>query len=81
MGKIAKSCQQLGIALIQAYQYLISPLLGPRCRFAPSCSEYAKQALTQHGLSGLGLIIKRIMRCHPFCQGGWDPVPTVRKRR
>ena len=62
--------------LIRAYQLTISPLLGPRCRFHPTCSEYAITSLEQHGaIKGLALTIKRLLRCHPYCEGGYDPVP------
>lgn len=64
------------IALITAYRWLVSPLLGPNCRFHPSCSAYALEALKQHGaLRGSWLAIKRIGRCHPWNPGGYDPVP------
>lgn len=63
-------------ALIRAYQLGISPLLLPRCRFTPSCSEYALEALQSHGaLRGLWLSVRRLARCQPLCRGGWDPVP------
>ena len=62
--------------LIRGYQLAISPLLGPRCRFYPSCSHYAIEALESHGaLRGTWLTIKRISRCHPWHEGGFDPVP------
>jgi uncharacterized protein len=62
--------------LIHAYKWLISPLLGPRCRFYPSCSDYALEALQRHGLfKGSWLASKRILRCHPYNPGGFDPVP------
>jgi len=62
--------------LIRGYQLAISPLLGPRCRFYPSCSHYAIQAIDAHGaLRGTWLTLKRISRCHPFNAGGFDPVP------
>ena len=64
------------IFLIKAYQYLISPMLGPHCRFHPTCSCYAQTALEQHGLlRGSWLAIRRIGRCHPWHPGGVDPVP------
>lgn len=64
------------IAPIKGYQWVISPLLGQRCRFWPSCSQYAIDALRLHGpLKGGWLTIKRLARCHPFCKGGIDPVP------
>jgi uncharacterized protein len=63
-------------SLIRLYRYLISPLLGPNCRFYPSCSCYAEEALTQHGvLRGLYLTVRRLLRCHPWHPGGYDPVP------
>jgi putative membrane protein insertion efficiency factor len=62
--------------LIRAYRYAISPLLGPHCRFCPTCSEYAQLALEKHGCArGLLLILLRIVRCHPWHPGGYDPVP------
>lgn len=64
------------IAVIRVYQYAISPMLGSRCRFYPSCSEYAVEALQQHGVfKGSWLALKRIGRCHPWHPGGHDPVP------
>ncbi|MFH1090060.1 MAG: membrane protein insertion efficiency factor YidD [Pseudomonadota bacterium] len=61
---------------LRMYQFLISPLLPPACRFYPSCSQYAAEALVKHGpIRGLWLGVKRIMRCHPFHPGGYDPVP------
>lgn len=63
-------------ALIRAYQYLISPWLGNRCRFYPSCSEYTVEALHKHGVGkGLWLGVRRVCRCHPWHPGGHDPVP------
>jgi putative membrane protein insertion efficiency factor len=62
---------------IRFYQRFISPLLGSRCRFAPSCSQYAVEALRVHGAArGLWLSVRRLARCHPFNAGGYDPVPT-----
>lgn len=67
---------KLAIALIQLYRYTLSPLLGTRCRFAPSCSCYAAQAIERHGLLKGGLLAaKRLLRCHPFGASGFDPVP------
>jgi len=61
---------------IRFYQFAISPLLGPTCRFTPTCSEYAKQAILKHGpIKGLGLAIWRILRCNPWGGSGYDPVP------
>ena len=67
--------------LIRAYQVTISPYLGDHCRFTPSCSAYAMEAIQKHGsLRGSWLVIKRIGRCHPFCDGGYDPVPEPEER-
>lgn len=61
---------------IKAYRIVLSPLLGPTCRFEPSCSRYALEALRVHGaLRGSWLTVRRIGRCHPFHPGGYDPVP------
>lgn len=68
--------KSLLIALVRVYQYLISPLLGPRCRFHPSCSHYAIEAVETHGaLRGSYLALRRLLRCHPWHPGGYDPVP------
>ena len=65
--------------LIRCYQVAISPMLGPRCRFYPSCSSYAGEAVKRHGAArGSLLAIKRIGRCHPFNPGGIDEVPEVK---
>lgn len=64
------------LLLLKFYQYFISPLLGNNCRFYPTCSEYAKDAITSHGnIKGLWLAVKRIIKCQPLCDGGYDPVP------
>jgi putative membrane protein insertion efficiency factor len=64
------------VYLIRGYQLAISPLLGPRCRFYPSCSHYAREAIETHGaMRGTWLSVKRISRCHPLNDGGFDPVP------
>lgn len=61
---------------IRFYQTAISPLLGPSCRYTPTCSEYARQALIKHGpFKGLWLAVKRILRCRPWGGSGYDPVP------
>lgn len=68
------------IAVVTGYRRWISPLLGPHCRFAPSCSAYTVQALRTHGaLRGSWLGARRLLRCHPFHPGGHDPVPPVRR--
>jgi putative membrane protein insertion efficiency factor len=64
------------VFLITLYQKLVSPWLPPSCRYTPSCSQYAREALLKHGLfRGLLLAAKRLARCHPFHAGGYDPVP------
>ena len=67
---------KLLIIIIKFYKLVLSPLLPSACRFYPTCSVYAIDALRRHGLvKGLLLSFKRILRCHPFCEGGYDPVP------
>jgi uncharacterized protein len=64
------------IALIRVYQYALSPMFGQRCKFYPSCSAYAVDALREYGaIRGTGMACWRIMRCNPFSHGGYDPVP------
>lgn len=64
------------IAIIKFYKYFISPLLGSNCRFYPSCSSYSLEALQRHGAAiGFYLTLKRLLKCHPFHEGGIDPVP------
>ncbi len=68
--------KQLLVLLIRFYRYAISPLLGRRCRFYPSCSEYAAEAIQKHGVwKGVKLGSRRLSRCHPWHPGGYDPVP------
>ncbi len=68
------------LKLIVLYQCFISPLLAPRCRFYPSCSQYCFEAVEQYGIiKGLFLGLKRVLRCHPFNEGGYDPVPPLQK--
>ena len=65
-----------GLAIIRCYQRWVSPYLPPSCRFFPSCSEYAAEAVTRYGLlRGGWLAARRLLRCHPFRRGGYDPVP------
>lgn len=67
---------QFIIRSIKLYRYCLSPYVGAHCRFNPSCSEYAAQALAKYGtLRGLALTFIRIARCHPWCEGGHDPLP------
>jgi len=71
--------RQLLMWIIRAYQLVLSPMLGPRCRFYPSCSCYAHTAIERYGpLHGLWLTARRLLRCHPFTPGGYDPVPEKR---
>lgn len=73
---LSRAALWMAIGLISVYRAVISPLLGPNCRFYPSCSCYAQQALRQHGLlRGSRLALGRIGRCHPWHPGGHDPVP------
>ena len=64
--------------LIRAYQLLVAPLLPPSCRYVPSCSQYAAQAIAEHGsLRGSWLALRRLLRCHPWGGSGYDPVPPA----
>ncbi|HYB98352.1 MAG TPA: membrane protein insertion efficiency factor YidD [Candidatus Limnocylindrales bacterium] len=66
---------RLLLAIIAIYRTLISPVLGPSCRFHPTCSSYAAEAIRRYGpLRGTARALGRIARCHPFCEGGYDPV-------
>jgi uncharacterized protein len=65
----------VAIYILRIYQYTLSPLLPPSCRFTPTCSEYAVDAISKYGFwKGSVLTLKRLARCHPFCPGGYDPV-------
>jgi putative membrane protein insertion efficiency factor len=69
------------IALVQGYRYFLSPWLGSACRFEPTCSRYALEALDRHGaLAGSALTAGRLLRCHPWCAGGHDPIPEQKPR-
>lgn len=69
------------IALIRVYQYALSPMFGQRCKYYPSCSSYAVDALREYGaLRGTGMACWRILRCNPFSHGGYDPVPPRHDR-
>lgn len=70
------------IAAIRVYQWTLSPWLGGQCRFHPTCSRYAEEALRVHGpIRGLRLTVSRVARCQPLCRGGYDPVPGWREPR
>ncbi len=71
---------RLLVALIRGYKRVLSPALPPACRFVPTCSEYAAEAIEKHGpLYGVGLAVRRIVRCAPWHPGGLDPVPEGRR--
>jgi putative membrane protein insertion efficiency factor len=71
-----------GVGLVRLYQWTIRPIIGPRCRFLPHCSDYAIEAFEEHGLfSGAWLSAKRLCRCHPWCDGGLDLVPRQHHRQ
>ena len=70
--------RRAAVITIRAYQIVLSPLLPPACRFAPTCSEYARQAFADHGFGrGMLLTVRRLLRCHPFHPGGYDPPPVA----
>lgn len=78
-GLFAAWLSSLFLALIALYQKAISPLLGANCRFHPGCSSYAAEAIERHGpFRGLALALGRVVRCHPWNEGGYDPVPRGR---
>lgn len=79
MAVLHKILAMAGVGLIRFYQYVISPLFPPNCRFQPTCSEYAVTALCRHGvLRGSFLGLKRIFSCHPWGKSGYDPVPELK---
>lgn len=76
MAEIGEKMRRFFILLISIYRYLVSPFLGANCRFYPTCSCYAQQAIQNHGVfSGSWLTLRRLSRCHPWHEGGLDPVP------
>jgi len=82
MAKNNSAPQKLVITAIKGYQCFISPLLGSNCRFYPSCSAYATEAINRFGVvKGGWLASKRILRCHPLNKGGEDPVPPIKKNK
>jgi putative membrane protein insertion efficiency factor len=76
MRLISRLFTSLLIGLIKMYQLLLSPILGQNCRFYPTCSHYAQESLNKHGIiKGAYLAFRRLLRCHPWHDGGFDPVP------
>jgi len=74
--------KRIAISLIRGYRYFLSPFFGQHCRFHPTCSVYAIEAIEQHGAAkGLWLGLRRIGRCHPLSEGGLDPVPSPGNHR
>lgn len=71
--------RKIFISVIKIYQKFVSPVLGKNCRFYPSCSQYAKEAVEEHGLKGVGMSALRFVRCNPLFKGGYDPVPINNK--
>ncbi len=81
MAKIEKAMRTILISIIKAYRYLLSPFLGNNCRFHPSCSEYAETAIRRFGvLRGGWMSVRRIGCCHPWHEGGIDPVPEKHEK-
>jgi uncharacterized protein len=78
---LARLPQRVLIGIVQLYRWTLKPWLGQACRFEPTCSAYALQALREHGAAGGSyLATRRLLRCHPWCQGGHDPVPATLPR-
>ncbi len=81
MNRLHQYLKTLFIGLVRLYQIAISPMLGANCRFTPSCSSYAIEAIQIHGVvMGIWLAIKRVSRCHPYHAGGFDPVPLPKQQ-
>jgi putative membrane protein insertion efficiency factor len=82
MEKVSVALRKIPIGIIKLYQTVLSPIIGPTCRFHPSCSYYAIGAITEHGfIKGSWLSIKRILKCHPLNDGGYDPVPEKKQNK
>jgi putative membrane protein insertion efficiency factor len=82
MEKVSQALRHLFIGLIKLYQLCLSPLIGPSCRFHPTCSYYAIEAIKHHGcVIGGWLSVKRILKCHPLHPGGLDPVPEKERNK
>jgi hypothetical protein len=72
---ISRILTRAALAAIHLYRITLSPYIGPACRFSPSCSRYAEEALRKHGIiKGGAMSLRRVLRCHPFSEGGYDPV-------
>ncbi|MGE5452036.1 MAG: membrane protein insertion efficiency factor YidD [Acidobacteriota bacterium] len=81
LGWLSRAINALLMGVVRAYRFFLSPWLGSACRFTPTCSQYALQALQQHGpAAGSYLAARRLLRCHPACAGGHDPVPEQAPR-
>jgi hypothetical protein len=79
MNELNSIMKRLLIMFLKAYRYLISPLFPQSCRFTPSCSEYSMEAVERFGaIRGAALAAGRVLKCHPFCDGGYDPVPDYK---
>ena len=75
MQRASRMTRILALAILRVYKLVVSPLLPSACRFYPTCSDYMKEAIEKHGvLKGAGLGLRRLARCHPFHQGGFDPI-------
>jgi uncharacterized protein len=80
INKCHQSLQWAAIKLIHVYRYLLSPWIGNQCRFYPSCSHYSEEAIKRHGFFiGSYLTLRRLLKCHPWHQGGLDPVPELKR--
>ena len=80
MAKISQVCATVILFLLAFYRYCVSPVLGCNCRFYPTCSQYAQEAIKTHGvLLGCWLALKRVSKCHPWHEGGYDPVISKSK--
>jgi len=76
VNRVRRIARRVAVAPIVAYQRALSPLLAPRCRFLPTCSCYAREAILRHGVvKGTARALWRLLKCHPFHPGGYDPVP------
>ena len=81
-GHSLSAAQRLALAALRLYKLLISPMFAGSCRFVPSCSEYAREAVYTHGATrGMILAVRRVARCHPLAKAGFDPVPAPEKSR